>query len=61
MHTGMFIGPDYAPALGDVRTLKPGDTVYLKPGATDRRDWSRYADALTNAITRGASVVWWTS
>jgi hypothetical protein len=61
MHTGVFIGPDAAPALGDVRALSPGDTVYLKAGATDRKDWARYADALTTAITRGASVVWWVS
>ncbi|QAX93285.1 hypothetical protein HOV11_gp29 [Streptomyces phage Vash] len=54
----MFIGPDYAPALGDVRALNAGDTVYLKPGANDRKDWARYADALTTALTRGASVVW---
>jgi hypothetical protein len=61
MHTGVFIGPDYAPALGDLRALDAGDTVYLKPGATDRRDWGRYLDALSVAVTRGASVVWWTS
>ncbi|QAX94729.1 hypothetical protein HOV12_gp29 [Streptomyces phage Lilbooboo] len=54
----MFIGPESAPALGDVRALKSGDTVYLKPGAVERRDWGRYADALTQAIARGASVVW---
>ncbi|WP_030240732.1 MULTISPECIES: hypothetical protein [unclassified Streptomyces] len=59
MHTALFIGPDMAPALGDVRDRLPGDTIYLKEGATDRRDWARYADALTTAITRGASVVWW--
>lgn len=61
MQTGLFIGPDHAPPLGDVRTLNAGDTVYLKPGANSRKDWGRYADALTNAITRGASVVWWTA
>ncbi|CAD80130.1 gp5 [Streptomyces phage phiBT1] len=61
MHTALFIGPDYAPALGDVRERLPGDTVYIKEGATERRDWGRYLDALSVAITRGASVVWWTS
>jgi len=59
MHTALFIGPDAAPALGDVRERLPGDTIYLKPGATERRDWGRYADALIQAIARGASVVWW--
>lgn len=56
MRTVLFISPDYAPALGDIRELWHGDVVYLRPGATDRYDWSRYADALTTAITRGADV-----
>ncbi|AFU62223.1 hypothetical protein TG1_28 [Streptomyces phage TG1] len=54
----MFVSLDAAPALGDVRTAKPGDVVHLVPGVDQRADWGRYLDALSVAITRGASVVW---
>lgn len=45
-----------APALGDVRTMGPGDTIWLGPGVETRRDWPRYADAIVQAITRGAEA-----
>ncbi len=54
----MIIGPDAAPALGDVRALKRGDRVYLREGASGRADWGRYADALAQAIGRGVAVLW---
>jgi hypothetical protein len=59
MATELFIGPKKAPALGDVRALTSGDTVFIVKGATDRGDWGRYLDALGVAITRGASITWW--
>lgn len=46
------------PALGDVRRAAHGDVLWLVPGVTQRRDWSRYAEALAQAITRGAEVRW---
>ena len=46
------------PALGDIRGLGAGDTVWLREGVTGRRDWSRYVDALVSALTRGAEVRW---
>lgn len=49
---------DGAPALGDIRTLGEGDTVWLSPGVDDRPDWGRYLDALAHAITRGTEVRW---
>jgi hypothetical protein len=45
-----------APALGDVRTLGTGDTVYMVTGWTARKDAPRYLDAVSAAVTRGADV-----
>ena len=47
-----------APALGDIRALGEGDTVWLRHGVESRRDWGRYLDALSSAITRGVDVRW---
>jgi len=47
-----------APALGDLRALGPGDIAWLYAGVEQRADWSRYLDALANAVTRGADVRW---
>lgn len=54
----MIISKDYGPALGDIRALGEGDTVWLFWDADQRKDWGRYLDALAGAITRGASVRW---
>lgn len=54
----MIISAENAPALGDVRACSTGDTIWLRPGATGRTDWPRYADALMVAVTRGANVRW---
>lgn len=47
-----------APALGDIRMLGVGDRIILGEGATERRDWPRYAEAIMTAVTRGAEVRW---
>ncbi|WP_330174535.1 hypothetical protein OG875_13875 [Streptomyces sp. NBC_01498] len=47
-----------APALGDVRGLGRGDTLWLEAGARDRRDWGRYVDAVAQAVHRGADARW---
>jgi len=47
-----------APALGDVRSLGKGDWITLGDGATERRDWPRYAEAIMVAVTKGAEVRW---
>lgn len=49
---------EVAPALGDVRAMGEGDTLWLNADAHERRDWGRYLDAAANAITRGADVRW---
>jgi hypothetical protein len=46
-----------ASAIGDVRTLQNGDVIRLHTDAPRRKDWSRYADAITTAVTRGADIV----
>ena len=46
-----------APALGDLRIAGPDDSIYVRPDATERRDWGRYWDALGVAFARGAHVV----
>jgi hypothetical protein len=35
-----------------------GDTVWLAEDVETRRDWGRFLDALSSAITRGAEVRW---
>jgi hypothetical protein len=47
-----------APALGDVRAMGAGDVVWIVHGAHARKDWSRYADAIGGAASRGADVRW---
>jgi hypothetical protein len=46
----------HAPAMGDVRVMGTGDTVWLHEGATGRPDWPRMVDAIGAAISRGAEV-----
>lgn len=52
------ITADTAPALGDIRQMGPGETVWLAAGVEGRRDWGRYLDALATATTRGVDVRW---
>jgi hypothetical protein len=47
-----------APALGDVRAMGTGETVWLVRGAETRKDWPRYADAIGGAASRGADIRW---
>lgn len=47
-----------APALGDVRAMGEGDTLWLFQGAEKRKDWSRYTDAIGGAVSRGADARW---
>lgn len=56
--TSVLIDKNSAPALGDVRLLGKGDSIFLRKGWTERRDGSRYADAVMAAVTRGADVRW---
>ncbi|MFF4329688.1 hypothetical protein ACFYZT_24665 [Streptomyces sp. NPDC001591] len=52
------ISASAAPALGDVRAMKTGDTVHIDETAPQRRDWTRYADAIAHAVRRGADSRW---
>lgn len=52
------IGSIAAPAIGDIRVLGEGDTIWLTPEAPQRRDWSRYLDAIITAVSHGADVRW---
>lgn len=52
-----IISPDAAPALGDVRALGDGDSIFIAAGSRDRRDWPRYMDAIGVAVTRGARLI----
>ncbi|AUG87161.1 hypothetical protein HOS58_gp29 [Streptomyces phage Attoomi] len=47
-----------APALGEIRAMKAGGVVYLRPSAKERADWPRYIDALASAMAHGVSVRW---
>lgn len=46
-----------APALGDIRAAGDGDLIYIRPGATARRDFPKYWEAAGVALARGAQVV----
>ncbi|MFJ3248357.1 hypothetical protein [Streptomyces sp. NPDC086782] len=46
-----------APALGDVRDAGDGDLIYIRPDATERKDFPRYWLAASVALARGAQVV----
>mgnify|MGYP001167113941 CR=1 FL=1 len=50
------IRPESAPALGDLRRLGAGDTIFVFAGATQRPDWGRIQDAIGSAVARGANV-----
>jgi len=52
------ISKESAPAIGDIRSCGPGDTIVLRDGATERKDFPRVVDAIGVAITRGADVRW---
>ncbi|MFD9904805.1 hypothetical protein [Streptomyces sp. NPDC059063] len=53
-----FITADATPALGDVRQMGEGDTVWLAPGMTQRPDWVRCLAAVAHAVRRGADARW---
>jgi hypothetical protein len=55
---GQGITGTSAPALGDLRALGAGHTVWVYEGAEKRADWARYADAIGAAVLRGADVRW---
>jgi len=50
------IRPESAPALGDLRRLGGGDTIFVFAGAAHRPDWARIQDAIGSAVARGANV-----
>jgi hypothetical protein len=50
------ISRDSAPAMGDIRAMGQGETLWLAADASQRRDWPRYVDAIGCAITRGIEV-----
>lgn len=52
------IGKLVAPAIGDIRALGSGDTVWITPEANQRKDFGRYIDAVAAAVSRGADVRW---
>lgn len=53
-----IISAENAPALGDIRRLGAGNTVWIRPDAPKRGDWGRYLDGLAMAIGNGADVRW---
>lgn len=54
--TNVKVSRDVAPAYGDLRALRAGDTVWVHPSARDRADWGRIVEAVAGAISRGAEV-----
>jgi hypothetical protein len=52
----LVIDDAMAPALGDVRDAGPGDLIYIRPAATNRKDFPKYWEAAGVALKRGALV-----
>jgi hypothetical protein len=46
------------PAMGDVRLMGEGDTLWLEPPIRESAEWCRYVDAVRHAVSRGADVRW---
>lgn len=46
------------PAMGNVRAMGEGDTLWLEPPIRESAEWCRYVDAVRQAVTRGADVRW---
>ena len=55
---GRVITLNNAPALGDIRALGFGQTVWIQREAMMRKDWARYVEAIAAAVARGAEVRW---
>lgn len=54
----MIISKDTATAMGDLRNAEPGSVILIRHDARERKDWPRYLDAITSAVSRGADVRW---
>lgn len=46
------------PAMGDIRQMGPGDTLWLESAVRNSPEWCRYGDAVRHAVSRGADVRW---
>lgn len=46
------------PAMGDVRVMGDGDTLWLERPIRESAEWCRYVDAVRHAMSRGADVRW---
>jgi hypothetical protein len=46
------------PSMGDIRCMQRPQTLWLTADARNRRDWSRYQDAIGAAVARGTNIIW---
>lgn len=53
-----MISKDTATALGDIRNAPAGSTILIRHDARERKDWSRYLDAISAAVSHGCDVHW---
>lgn len=58
MKKDRVLSADAGPAMGDVRAMSRGQTLWIVPDARERADWPRYGDAIAAAVMRGVDVVW---
>lgn len=54
----MIISKDAATAMGDIRNAEPGSVILIRHDARERKDWPRFLDAITAAVSRGCDVHW---
>lgn len=58
--TTLHVSPETLPPLGDLRALGQGSTVYVSRSMQGHPLWSRYVEAITGALSKGADITWTT-
>lgn len=58
MSTDRVLSAGSGPAMGDIRAMRRGQTLWILADAPERKDWPRYGDAIAAAVMRGVDVRW---
>lgn len=53
-----MISKEAATAMGDIRNAPAGSVILIRHDARERKDWPRFLDAITAAVSHGCDVQW---
>lgn len=53
-----MISKDAATAMGGIRNAPAGSVILIRHDARERKDWPRYLDAISAAVSHGCDVHW---